>query len=293
MVKRINFADIIIHFVIFLMMLICIIPILNTIAISLSNKTSAMLGEVYFIPIGFNLSGYQEILDDSRFFNAFGVSVLRVILGAGLSTVVSVLMAYPMSKSKLRFRKRKLYLWLLVFTMLFNGGLVPNFLLVKNLGLLDTIWALVLPCSVSVFNTLVIMNFFRGIPDSLEESAMIDGATPLRILWQIYIPLAKASIATILLFSAVYHWNSFFDGKIYINSADKIPLQTYIQSLSFNISVTAMQNLDPETLQKKLEMSNLTFSAAKAIVSMIPIVMIYPFLQRYFIVGMTMGAVKE
>lgn len=293
MVKRVNGVDILIFVIVTILALACLIPILNTIAISMSDKTSATLGKVYFIPKGFNLSGYEEILNDTRFFDSFRVSVLRVILGAGLSVLISIFMAYPLSKSQHDFPFRKGYLWLMVFTMLFNGGLIPNFLLVKQLGMLDTIWALVLPCAMSVFNTLILMNFFKGIPHSLEEAALLDGASPLRILLQVYIPLAKASIATILLFSAVNHWNAFFDGKIYINTPARQPLQTYIQSLSFQLSISAMQNLDPEQLAKKLEMSNLTFSAAKAIVSMIPIVIIYPFLQRYFVTGMVMGAVKE
>lgn len=293
MVKRINGVDILIYIIVALMAISCLIPIVNTIAISMSDKTSAMLGNVYFIPKGFNLAGYTEILHDKRFFDAFLVSVLRVILGAGLSVILSIFMAYPLSKSKFEFKQRKIYLWIMVFTMMFNGGLIPNFLLIKELGLLNSIWALVLPCSMNVFNTLILMNFFKSIPHSLEEAAYIDGASPLYILFKIFIPLSKASIATILLFSAVFHWNSFFDGKIYINSPERQPLQTYIQSLNFHLSVTAMQNLDPETLANKLKMSNLTFTAAKAIVSMIPIVMIYPFLQKYFVTGMVMGAVKE
>ena len=293
MVRRINGVDPLIYLLVTLMAIACLVPILNTIAISMSDKTNATLGKVYFLPKGFNLSGYAEILNDKRFFDSFGVSVLRVILGASLSVFLSILMAFPLSKSQEEFPSRRAYLWVMVFTMLFNGGMIPNFLLVKELGLLDTIWALVLPGAVSVFNTLILMNFFKGIPHSLEEAALLDGASPARILVEIFIPLAKASIATILLFSAVNHWNAFFDGKIYINTTSRQPLQTYIQSLSFQLSISAMQSLDPEQLAKKLEMSNLTFSAAKAIVSMIPIVLIYPFLQRYFVTGMVMGAVKE
>lgn len=293
MVKRRTFSEVVINIIVGLLGVICLIPVLNTLAISLSDKTSAMLGQVYFIPKNFNLSAYEEILDDTRFFRAFGVSVVRVILGAGLSTFINLVMAYPVSRPEREFPARKVYMWILVFTMLFNGGMVPTFMVVRGMGLIDSIWALVLPCAVSTFNVLILMNAYRGIPNALCEVATIDGASPLKILFSIYIPLAKASIATILLFSAVNHWNAFFDGKIYINSPTKIPLQTYIQSLSFQVSVETLQNMDPESLQKKLEMSSLTFNAAKAIVSMLPIVIIYPFLQRYFVVGLTIGAVKE
>lgn len=184
-------------------------------------------------------------------------------------------------------------MWLLVFTMLFNGGLIPNYLLVRNLGLMDTIWALVLPGAVPMFNVIILMNFFKGIPNALEEAAQVDGATPPYVLFRIYIPLAKASIATIALFSIVGHWNAFFDGKIYINTATKQPLQTYIQALSAEINPTELANMSPEEVIRKLQLSDVTFNSAKAIFSMIPILLVYPFLQNYFVTGLVMGSVKE
>lgn len=293
MKKKVNFADIIIYVTICVFAISCLIPILNTIAISMSDKTSAALGQVYFLPKNFNIEAYKEILKDNRFFTAFGVSVERVIIGTILNTFLSILMAYPLSKSPEEFPMRNFYMWFMVITMLFYGGLVPSFLLVKELNLLDTMWALVLPGAVNVFNTIILINFFKGIPKSLEEAAVVDGANPLFILFKIFVPLSKAAIATIALFAAVYHWNSFFDGKIYINSPLKIPLQTYIQSLTFTISVSAMQNMSPDEIIRKLKMSDLTFSAAKAIISMIPIIAVYPFVQKYFVTGIVLGAVKE
>lgn len=293
MVKRFNAVDVVIIIIISILTISCLVPILNTIAISLSDKTSATLGRVYFTPVGFNTQAYKEILRDQRFFDAFGVSVLRVALGGSLNVFLSIMLAYPLSKSAREFPMRTAYCWFFVFTMLFNGGLVPNFLLIKTLGQMDTIWALVLPGAVNVFNTLILMNFYKGIPKSLEEAAYVDGAKPFYILFRIFVPLAKASIATIALFSCVNHWNAFFDGKIYINTPARQPLQTYMQSLTFQLSMTAIQNLTPEEIAKKLEMSNITFNASKAIVSMIPIVAIYPFLQNYFVTGVVMGAVKE
>ena len=202
-------------------------------------------------------------------------------------------MAYPLSKDKREFPFRNIYMWIFVFTMMFNGGLVPTFMVVKNLGIMDTLWALVLPGAVNVFNMILLMNFYKGIPGALEEAARVDGAGPWTILLRIIVPLAKPAIATITLFCIVTHWNSFFDGKIYMNSADKIPLQTYIQSLTVQISSQAMQNMTPEEIVRKLQVSNITFNSAKAFVSMIPILCIYPFLQKYFVKGIVMGAVKE
>jgi ABC-type glycerol-3-phosphate transport system permease component len=202
-------------------------------------------------------------------------------------------MAYPLSKSPRVFRFRNYYIWIVVFTMLFNGGLVPTFLVIRSLGLLDTIWALVLPGAVPVFSVIILMNFFKGIPHALEEAAVMDGASPLYILIMIFIPLAKASIATITLFSVVGHWNAFFDGTIYINTPAKMPLQTYIQALTIQVDYSRLSTMTREQILEQLERSNLTFNAAKVVVSMIPILMIYPFLQRYFVTGIVMGAVKE
>jgi putative aldouronate transport system permease protein len=293
MKRKMNFVDVIIIFVLCLMAFSCLIPILNTVAISFSDKTNAALGNVYLWPVNTTTSSYIEIIKDSRYFTAFGVSILRVVLGVSINIILSVFMAYPLSKDKKSFPARNIYMWLLVFTMLFNGGLVPTFLLVKSLNILDTIWALVLPGAVPVFSVIILMNFYKGIPKSLEEAALVDGANPLYILLRIMIPLSKASIATIALFSIVGHWNSFFDGKIYINTPAKQPLQTYIQSLTIRLSSEAMKNMTPEEIIRKLELSNLTFNSAKVVVSMIPILLIYPFLQKYFVTGLVMGAVKE
>ncbi len=291
--QKTNFFDVLNLIILSVMALSCLIPILNAIATSFSDKTSAALGNVYFWPVNFNLSSYQEIFKDSRYFTAFGVSVERVILGVTVNVLLSIFMAFPLSKDKHAFPARNIYMWILVFTMLFNGGLVPTFILIKHLNLMDTIWALVLPGAVPVFSVIILMNFFKGIPKSLEEAALVDGASPLYILLKIMVPLAKPSIATITLFAVVGHWNSFFDGKIYINTPAKQPLQTYIQSLTVQLSTQAMQNMRPEEIIRQLKMSNLTFNSAKAVVSMLPILIIYPFLQKYFVTGLVMGAVKE
>jgi len=171
--------------------------------------------------------------------------------------------------------------------------LIPIFILVKGLNLLDSIWSLILPGAVPVFSVIILMNFFKGIPKSLEEAAVVDGANPLTILARIFIPLALPSIATITLFSIVGHWNAFFDGKIFINTLANQPLSTYIQTLTVELNFQAMQSMSPSEIIRKLEMSNLTFNSAKVVVSMVPILIIYPLLQKYFVTGIVMGAVKE
>ena len=202
------------------------------------------------------------------------------------------MMAYPLSKDKTAFPSRNIYMWIVVFTMLFSGGLIPTFLLINQLKLMDTIWALVLPGAVPVFSVIILMNFFKGVPKGLEEAAAMDGASPWYIMWRIFVPLAKPAIATIALFAIVNHWNAFFDGKIYINSPEKLPLQTYIQSLTADTS-RRYANMTYDQILRQQQLSTLTFNSAKIVVSMIPILAIYPFLQKYFVSGIVMGAVKE
>lgn len=293
MKRKLNVIDYLIIIFLLILTFSCLIPILNTLAMSFSDKTSAALGKVYFLPVNFNLSSYIEMLSDNRFFTAFGVSVVRTISGTILNLFFSIRMAYPLSKNPREFRFRNIYMWTMVFCMMFNGGIVPTFLVINGLHLIDTMWVLILPGAVNVFNTIILMNFYKGLPPSLEEAARVDGAGAWTILLKVIIPLAKPSIATIALFSAVNHWNAFFDGKIYINTPAKQPLQTYIQSLTIQLSPQQLANMNPDEIVRKLEVSNITFNSAKAFVSMIPILCIYPFLQKYFVTGIVMGAVKE
>lgn len=283
-------ANAVIYLFLFLTAAICILPILHTVALSLSDKAAAMGGQVSLWPIRFTLAAYQAILDDRQFFVSFGISIQRVILGVGLNMLLTILAAYPLSKPKRYFPHRNFYMWLMVFTMLFSGGLIPSYMLVSSLHLLDTIWALILPGAVPVFNVIILMNFFKGIPDELDEAARMDGANPWICLVRIFIPLALPSIATVTLFCIVNHWNAFFDGIIYINRSENIPLQTYIQRLVVEVRDTSY--LTPEEIQRMNEISSRTFNSAKVFVTMIPIMLIYPFLQKYFVTGLVMGSVK-
>ncbi|GIO56577.1 carbohydrate ABC transporter permease [Paenibacillus cineris] len=266
-------------------------PIINTIMVSVSSSTAVNAGKVYFLPVDINFSSYVKILDDEKFWRAFLVSVERVALGGAINMVLTILMSYPLSRTASQFRARNVYMWIIVFTMLFSGGIVPWYMVISKLGLINSIWALVLPGAVPVFNVILLMNFFKGIPKEMEEAAFIDGAGPLKILWHIFIPVSLPSLATITLFVIVGHWNNFFDGIVLINDSHKIPLQTYLQQL--NLTRDQMQNLSVEQLQQYNKISNTTLNSAKILVSMIPILLIYPFLQRYLIHGIVLGSVKE
>ena len=273
--------------------IISLAPILHTLALSFSNMQYATAGLVYFWPKGFTFDAYNKIIEDSQFFTSFGISVLRVIIGGGLSIFFSIIMAYPLSKEKAVFRFRNVYMWFLVFTMLFSGGLIPWYMNIKNLRLLNSFWAMVFPCAVQVFYVILLMNFFRGIPKQLEEAATIDGAGQWTLLFKIYLPVSLPSIATVALFTMVFHWNSFFDGFVLMNNPSKWPLQTYIQQLSFMINSAKMATMTPEEVARLINITGLNFNSAKIFVSMIPILVVYPFLQKYFISGIVLGSVKE
>ncbi|MDQ8734569.1 carbohydrate ABC transporter permease [Paenibacillus sp. LHD-38] len=286
-----RFVNILIITALLMITFLSVVPLVNTIVISISSSTAVNAGEVYFLPVDINFSSYEKILNDTKFWKAFLVSVERVVLGVSLNMILTILMAYPLSRSIKHFKSRNIYMWVILFTMLFSGGIVPWFMVISNLGLINSIWALVLPGAVPVFNVILLMNFFKGIPKELEEAAFMDGAGPLKILTHIYLPVSLPSLATIALFSIVGHWNNFFDGIILINDSEKIPLQTYLQQLS--LTRDQIQNLTVEQLKEFNKVSNVTLNSAKILVSMIPILLIYPFLQRYLIHGIVLGSVKE
>ncbi|AZN43677.1 carbohydrate ABC transporter permease [Paenibacillus albus] len=271
-------------------MLLSIGPMLHTLAVSLSSQAKAEAGLVSFWPRGLTYESYHSILKDSQFFRSSWVSVQRVLWTTGLSFIVTLLLAFPLSRETRQFPLRNPFMWLLVFCMLFNGGLVPFYIVVNDLGLYDKMAALVLPSVVNVFNTILVINFFRGVPKELHESASIDGANPWQQLFRIYLPLSLPVLATVSLFVIVTTWNEYLHGLIFIRDPEKMPLQTYLQSIFIKIDPSHMTS---EEIIEASKVSNTTLNAAKIIVSLVPIVAIYPFLQRYFIHGIMLGSVKE
>ncbi len=267
----------------------CLLPLWNMIAISFSGSDAVAANEVGLIPKDVNFTAYSKLLNDSQFWKSFLISEERVVLGLAINMFFTVTMAYPLSKSKRRFPAREIYIKFVIFAMLFSGGIIPLFMVVSNLHLTNTIWSLVLPGAVPVFNVILLINFFRGVPEALDDAARIDGASPLQILTKIYLPVSLPALATVALFSIVNHWNDYFSGLIYMSKAAMYPLQTYIQQLTVDIT----QVTDAEQLKQMASMNNRTFNAAKIVVSTVPLLVIYPFLQKYFVSGMVIGAVKE
>jgi ABC-type glycerol-3-phosphate transport system permease component len=266
-----------------------LLPLVNTLAISLSDKAAVSGGMVGLFPVGFNLNSYGYILNDEKFWQAFGISVLRVVLGGALNFALAVLTAFPLSRTTKAFPARDLFMWLFVFGMILNVGIVPWYLTISGYKLIDNIWALVLPGAVPIWSVILLMNFFRSIPKELDEAARIDGANPWQLLWSVYLPTSLPALATIPLFSIVGHWNSFFDGLILMNDPNNYPLQTYIQQLV----IADRPALHGGQAQMLAQLSGNTLNAAKLFVAMIPILLVYPLLQRYFVRGIMLGAVKE
>ena len=277
--------------VILLLCLICMVPLLNLLAYSFSSSQPIIENKVFLWPKEFTLKAYQYVLDSKEFWSSVSVSVKRVLLGVPLNTLLTILVAYPLSKDERQFKARKYYVAYMLTVMLFNGGLMPTYYIVSKTKLIDTVWALIIPGAVPIFNCIVLMNFFRGIPSELEESAKLDGASQWQILWRIFIPISKPSLATIILFSLINHWNSWFDGLIYSNHTTNYPLQSYLQTLVTSTTEILAQG-DVKAIARLVDINDTNMKAAQIFISVIPLMLIYPFLQKYFTTGLTVGSVK-
>ena len=268
--------------------ILCLLPMIHMLAVAFSGKSAATANLVNLWPVNFTTDAFVETLTNRNFSKALGVSVLRTVLGLAFFLFFTVLTAYPLSKSDREFKGRSIYLWFFVFTMFFGGGLVPVYILMTELKLINSIFALVLPGALNVWSAILLINFFKGIPKELEESATIDGAGRLRTLLMIYLPLSLPSLATLSLFTMVGHWNSWFDGMIYNTRMENYPLATLLQIIVVQQDFSKI-TADPADLA---DISNRTVKAAQIFIGAIPILMVYPFLQRYFVSGIVVGAVK-
>lgn len=268
--------------------LLCLAPFLHIIAISLSSARSIMSGEVSIIPVEINWSAYSQVISDSSMIRSLGFTVMLTALFTVLCIGMTIAAAYPLSKTSLRGRKSVMFF--IIITMFFSGGIIPEYILVRNLHLLDSIWALVLPGLISPFYLIILITFFQNIPDSLEESAQIDGSSYFRTLISIIVPLSLPVLATLSLFYAVGRWNAFTDTLMYITSPELYPLQLKLYQLVQNNMVSQLMALEGASGQHMLQPESL--KAASVIFATIPILIVYPWLQRYFVSGVMLGAVK-
>ncbi len=276
------------YFLLSLAGLICLLPLLNLASVSLSGKDAVLSGFVTFWPVDATTESYKLLFDGTPIVNAFFNNVKITVVGVVLSMIFTVFAAYPLSRSW--FYGRRYLTLVIVFTMLFNGGLIPTYLVIKQLGLVDSYGALWLPALVSTYNMLIMRSFFESIPDELVEAARMDGAGEWRVLLRIMLPLSVPMIATIALFYGVHYWNAFFNVLIYMNSADKYNMTVLIQQMIKSQSV--LQEIN--TMNQE-EVSNITpegIKAAGIMIMVIPMLIVYPLLQRYFVKGVMIGAIK-
>lgn len=268
----------------------CLLPFVNVLAVSLSTPSMADAGMVGLLPVGFTVEAYRFAFSRANFVSSITNSMFREVLGISVNMILTILAAYPLSKSKKVFPGRSIFAWFFTITMLVNGGLIPMYLVVKATGISNSIWALILPYAVPTFNVLFLLNFFRTMPESIEESAIIDGAGSWRILIQIYLPLAMPCLATLIIFQAVFHWNEWLWGLIFMDNIRDYPLATYLRNVLQN---PRFDSLRLEDLQQALRISAHTARSAQIMIGLLPILLVYPFMQRYFISGLTLGSVKE
>jgi len=267
--------------------ILCLFPFLNVLAKSLSANWAIISGKVGLLPVAFTMENVMFVLRDRLFQNAFLISVFVTVVGSLGAVLFTAVSAYPLSKKHLPGIKFILLLY--IFTMLFNGGLVPTYLLIKNLHLMDNLASLILPALINVFNLLLMKNYYESLPESLEESAKLDGASNLRIVLSIVIPISAPVFATISLFYAVYFWSNWFHPMLYLNDPSLKPLQLYLRDIILQASDENLLNQDIDAL---LNLSPEGIRNATIIVSTIPILLVYPMLQKYFIKGILIGSVK-
>lgn len=265
-----------------------IIPFIHMIAVAFSGGVAASANLVGLWPIDFSTNAIHEVVQDKSFLNSFGTSIQRVFLGTTITMGFTILTAYPVSLNAKEFPARKYYVAFMVVTMLFSGGLLPAYILNTRIGLVDTIWALVVPGAVPIFNVIVLLNFYRGIPVEIREAAMIDGANDFQCLGKIFLPLSKPCLATLTMFCVIGHWNNWFDGLLYMRDNTKYPLQTYLQVYLSSLSDIKSQ----QEVVQMLETSDRSLMYAYIVLSCIPIILVFPLLSKHIKSGLVLGSVK-
>jgi putative aldouronate transport system permease protein len=274
------------YIVLSIIALTCLLPLIHVFALSLSGARAIASGEVGLWPVDLTLDTYSEVFKGTKIVQSFSNSVIITGVGVVLSMVTTILAAYPLSKQS--FYARRFFTLAMVFTMLFNGGIIPTFLVVKGLGLIDSYGALWLPALVSTYNMLIMRTYFEGIPEELEEAARMDGCSEWRLLVQIVLPLSMPVLATLTLFYGVSYWNYFMSVLLYINSTDKYNMTVLVQQMVQNQQLLNEIRSPEDSVQLVAE----GVKAAAIVLMMIPMLVVYPFVQRFFVKGVMLGAVK-
>ncbi|MBB6635039.1 carbohydrate ABC transporter permease [Cohnella thailandensis] len=285
--SRVRPSDIAIMAVIGVAMLICLIPFLHIVAVSLSTKDAILSDRVTIWPQGWDWHAYEVVFSDSRMLRSMGLTIFLTVSFTIISMIMSICAAYPLTKERLK--GRSFFMLIIVFTMFFSGGIIPDYLLIKQLGLLDSLWSLILPGMISAFNLIILRTFFSSIPESLEESAHLDGSSHIGTLIRIVLPLSMPVLATLSLFYAVSRWNGFMDALFYITNSELYPIQLKLYQVVMNSMVT---DLTAQEGASQAELLPEGIKAASIMFATVPILLAYPWLQRYFVSGVMIGAVK-
>lgn len=276
--------DIIIYSTMIFVLLICLVPFIYMMSVSISDTKAIINDQVFLFPVGINLEAYRQIFQYPDFFNAYGNTIFYTVAGTSIALVMTTLFAYPLSKSYLRGQKTVMKM--VIISMFFTGGLIPNYLLVSALRLTGTVFAMLIPFAINQFNLIILVNFFKSLPVELEEAALIDGLSYFGILLKIIVPLSKPALATIALYVAVFFWNDWFNGLIYL-STDQYPVMLFLRNIVNGTTMVgdAAGSADKSTIA-------ISIKSAVIITSTLPIVILYPFLQKYFVKGLTVGSLK-
>ena len=274
--------------VVIIIAFLCLMPFLNIVSISMSSKNAVLAGEVYFWPKDLDFSAYGVVFTNVKMWRSLFFTIVLTVVSVGVSMVMTILCAYPLARTDLKFRQPLLLFFM--FTMYFTGGMIPAYLNISNLGLMGSFWSLVLPISISTYNMILMKTFFGSLPKALEDSAYIDGANDAVILVRIVLPLSKAMMATLALFYAVSRWNGFSDALLYINDEDKYPLQLRLRQII--TAYSAADEMINDTPEARAVLVADTIKSACLVFSMVPILLVYPWLQKYFVKGVMIGSVK-
>jgi putative aldouronate transport system permease protein len=280
-------SEIVFNTILTIFVILCVVPVIHVVALSMSDRTSVLAGQVTLWPKGWDFNAYRSVFNDATMQRSMIFSIILTAVYTVMAMICSILIAYPLSRSYLP--GKRFLMVLILIPMYFTGGTIPNYLWIKDLRLIDSPWSLVLPILTSTYNIIIMRNFFSSISVSLEESAKLDGCNDFQVLWRIMLPLSTASLATVALFYAVARWNSYADVRYYINNQAYFTLQMKLYQVVFNSTDTNVAMLEgganavlPDTIR-----------SAAIVFSTVPILIVYPFLQKYFVQGVMIGAVKE
>ena len=282
--------DIVIAVILGFMTLAAVFPFYQVVLLSFADMASYAKHPLYLLPYCFDLTGYKTIFEDPMFFTSLGVTLFITLVGTSLNMFLSVMGAYVLSRKYLM--GRKVILNLIIFTMLFNGGLIPTYLVIKNLKLVNTVWAMILPCGISTYYLIIMKNYFMSLPDSLLEAARLDGANEWSILTRVVLPISIPFMATFILFYAVERWNEWYLANLYINKAALYPLQTYLRNVLISMSNT-LNDIAKQFMQGHAKVNSTAVQMATIVVATVPILCVCPFVQRHFVKGVMVGGIKE